>query len=51
MYQIRYDHLLSVFGACIEPNYHAIIIEYMPLGYKIKNTIYLGLIVGGFHFK
>ncbi|CAF5071914.1 unnamed protein product [Rotaria sp. Silwood1] len=32
MYQIRYDHLLGVFGACIEPNYHAIIIEYMPLG-------------------
>jgi len=32
MYQIHYDHLLSIFGACIEPNYHAIIIEYMPLG-------------------
>ncbi|CAF3308263.1 unnamed protein product [Rotaria sp. Silwood2] len=32
MYQIRYDHLLGIFGACIEPNYHAIIVEYMPLG-------------------
>jgi len=32
MYQIRYDHLLGILGACVEPNYYAIIIEYMPLG-------------------
>ena len=32
MYQIRYEHVLSVLGACMESNYHALIIEYMSLG-------------------
>lgn len=32
MYKIRYDHVLSIFGACIEPNYYALIVEYMSLG-------------------
>ena len=32
MYRIRYEHILTVLGACIEPNFYAIIIEYMPLG-------------------
>jgi tRNA A-37 threonylcarbamoyl transferase component Bud32 len=32
MYKIRYDYVLGVFGACIEPNYHALIVEYMSLG-------------------
>ncbi|CAF1031600.1 unnamed protein product, partial [Didymodactylos carnosus] len=31
MYRIRYDHVLTVFGACIESNYCALITEYMPL--------------------
>jgi serine/threonine protein kinase len=32
IYKIRYDYVLGVFGACIEPNYHALIVEYMSLG-------------------
>ena len=32
MYRIRYDNILSVLGACVEPNFYAIITEYMPLG-------------------
>jgi hypothetical protein len=32
MYRIRYENVLSVLGACIEPNFYAIIVEYMPLG-------------------
>jgi sterile alpha motif and leucine zipper containing kinase AZK len=32
MYRIRYEHVLSVLGACLEPNYYALIVEYMPLG-------------------
>lgn len=32
MYKIRYDHVLNIFGACIEPNYYALIVEYMSLG-------------------
>jgi hypothetical protein len=32
MYRIRYENVLTVLGACIEPNFYAIIAEYMPLG-------------------
>ncbi|CAF0994006.1 unnamed protein product [Adineta steineri] len=32
MYRIRYENVLTVLGACIEPNFYAIIVEYMPLG-------------------
>ena len=32
MYKIRYDHVLGIFGACIEPNYYALVVEYMSLG-------------------
>jgi len=32
MHKIRYDHVLGVFGACLEPNFHALIVEYMSLG-------------------
>jgi serine/threonine protein kinase len=32
MYQIRYEHVVTVLGACIEPNFYAIIVEYMSLG-------------------
>ncbi|CAF2812102.1 unnamed protein product [Rotaria sp. Silwood2] len=32
MYRIHYENVLNVFGACIEPNLYAIIVEYMPLG-------------------
>ncbi|CAM4798120.1 unnamed protein product [Rotaria magnacalcarata] len=32
MYRIRYENILSVFGACVEPNLYAIVVEYMPLG-------------------
>lgn len=32
MYRIRYENVLSVLGACVEPNLYAIIVEYMPLG-------------------
>jgi hypothetical protein len=32
MYRIRYENVLSVLGACVEPNFYAIIVEYMPLG-------------------
>ncbi|UJR15617.1 hypothetical protein I4U23_002553 [Adineta vaga] len=32
MYRIRYENILTVLGACIEPNVYAMIVEYMPLG-------------------
>ena len=32
MYQIRYDHILNIFGACIEPGKYALVVEYMSLG-------------------
>jgi hypothetical protein len=32
MHRIRYENVLSVLGACVEPNFYAIIVEYMPLG-------------------
>ncbi|CAF0794758.1 unnamed protein product [Adineta steineri] len=32
MYKIRYNHVLGVFGACIEPNNYALVVEYMSLG-------------------
>jgi len=32
MYRIRYDHVLNIFGACMEPGNYAIILEYMSLG-------------------
>lgn len=32
MYRIRYEHVLTILGACVEPNFYAIVMEYMPLG-------------------
>ncbi|CAF3498797.1 unnamed protein product [Rotaria sp. Silwood2] len=32
MYRIRYDHILSIFGACMEPEKYALIVEHMSLG-------------------
>ncbi|CAF3820255.1 unnamed protein product [Rotaria sp. Silwood1] len=32
MYRIRYDHVLNIYGACIEPNYYALVVEHMSLG-------------------
>ncbi|CAF1086068.1 unnamed protein product [Adineta ricciae] len=32
MYKIRYNHVLGVLGACIEPNCYALVVEYMSLG-------------------
>lgn len=32
MSRIRFDHVLNIFGACIEPNYYALVVEYMSLG-------------------
>ncbi|UJR17341.1 hypothetical protein I4U23_004236 [Adineta vaga] len=32
MYKIRYNHVLGVLGACIEPNCYALVVEYMLLG-------------------
>ncbi|CAF1278550.1 unnamed protein product [Rotaria sordida] len=32
IYRMRYENILNVFGACVEPNLYAIIVEYMPLG-------------------
>ena len=32
LYQIHYDHIINIFGACIEPGKHALVIEYMSLG-------------------
>ncbi|CAF0785765.1 unnamed protein product [Adineta steineri] len=32
MYRIRYDHILNIFGACMEPENYALIVEYMSLG-------------------
>ncbi|CAF3935520.1 unnamed protein product, partial [Rotaria sp. Silwood1] len=32
MYHIRYEHILNIFGACMEPNKYALIVEYMSLG-------------------
>ncbi|CAF3468879.1 unnamed protein product [Rotaria socialis] len=32
MHQIHYDHILNIFGACMEPNNYALIVEYMSLG-------------------
>ncbi|CAF0870559.1 unnamed protein product [Adineta ricciae] len=32
MYRIRYENILNVLGACIEPSFYAIVVEYMPLG-------------------
>ena len=32
MCRIRFDHVLNIFGACIEPNYYALVVEYMSLG-------------------
>ncbi|CAF4521279.1 unnamed protein product, partial [Rotaria sp. Silwood2] len=32
MYRIRYDHILTIFGACMEPEKYALVVEYMSLG-------------------
>ena len=32
MHRIRYEHVLSMFGACIEPDNYALVVEYMSLG-------------------
>ena len=32
MYKIRYDHVLGVYGACIEPSNYALVLEFMSLG-------------------
>ena len=32
MYKIRYDHVLGVYGACMEPNNYALVLEFMSLG-------------------
>ncbi|CAF2476442.1 unnamed protein product [Rotaria sp. Silwood2] len=32
MYKIRYEHIVTILGACIQPNFYAIIMEYMSLG-------------------
>ncbi|CAF0871591.1 unnamed protein product [Didymodactylos carnosus] len=32
MYRIRYENVINVIGACVEPNFYAIILEYMGLG-------------------
>ncbi|CAF2939728.1 unnamed protein product [Rotaria sp. Silwood2] len=32
MHQMRFDNIITIFGACMEPNYHALVIEYMALG-------------------
>ncbi|UJR32738.1 hypothetical protein I4U23_020197 [Adineta vaga] len=32
MSKIRYEHVVTFLGACIESNFYAIVIEYMPLG-------------------
>ncbi|CAF3348346.1 unnamed protein product [Rotaria sp. Silwood1] len=32
MYRIHYENVLNIFGACIEPNFYAIVVEYMPVG-------------------
>ena len=32
MYRIRYEHVLTILGACVGPNFYAIVMEYMPLG-------------------
>ncbi len=32
MYRIRSDHVLNVFGACMEPQVYALVTEYMELG-------------------
>ena len=32
MYGIHYEHIVGLIGACLEPNYYALILEYMPLG-------------------
>ena len=32
MYRVRYDHILNIFRACMEPGIYALIVEYMSLG-------------------
>jgi len=32
MYKIRFDHVLGIFGGVIEPNYYALVLEFMSLG-------------------
>ncbi len=32
MHRIRYKHVLSIFGACMEPEKYALVVEYMSLG-------------------
>ena len=32
MHQIRYDHILNIYGACIEPGKYALVVDYMSLG-------------------
>jgi hypothetical protein len=32
MHRIRYTHILNIFGACMEPEKYALIVEYMTLG-------------------
>ena len=32
MYKIRYDYVLGVLGACLEPDYYALVVEFMSLG-------------------
>ena len=39
MNRIRYEHVLNMYGACIEPDYYALVVEYMSLGslYDVLN--------------
>ncbi|CAF2841930.1 unnamed protein product [Rotaria sp. Silwood2] len=32
MHRIHYDHILNIFGACVEPEKYALVVEYMSLG-------------------
>ncbi|CAF1162821.1 unnamed protein product [Adineta steineri] len=32
MHRVRHDHILNMFGACMEPDKYALIVEYMSLG-------------------
>jgi serine/threonine protein kinase len=32
MYQIRYNHIINIFGACMEPERYALVVEHMSLG-------------------
>ncbi|CAF1146012.1 unnamed protein product [Rotaria sp. Silwood1] len=45
MNRVHYDHILNIFGACMEPQKYALIVEYMSLGslYDLlkRNTLQL----------